>query len=393
MASTNPVVVVHGIQGSWLKDEYPVDYQDSILWTGILRKNFGALHLHELDATVDAVPTRLVHPHQAVPLIYESLVDEIREELEDDHPYVYVFTYDWRKDNRVAAAELGRFVERVLHIASVHERKKAARAPKKVNLIGHSMGGLVIKWYVTRVLNAQQAGRMIDKVITIATPYRGSLKAVEALLPGARNLFGVENQKSMRHSARTMPGIYQLLPSWPEAVVSSETGRNLPIFKSENWQTSLVKALRKRFDKTFFPRMLADAKAFTTAVSQPWSEALRRRIFVVCGVETDTWWQVPVETTKGNRFRFDDARYERPRIAGDKRAVGGDGTLHNVSSERPELPGKAPGKHCLWDKKRRIRDILGGHHANMPNHGRVQDWILSLLELNVHGDAAFESPI
>ena len=143
MASTNPVVVVHGIQGSWLKDEYPVDYQDSVLWTGILKKKFGALHLHELDASVDAVPTRLVYPHQAVPLIYESLVDEIREELEDDHPYVYMFTYDWRKDNRVAAAELGRFVERVLHIAGVHERKKAARAPKKVNLIGHSMGGFV----------------------------------------------------------------------------------------------------------------------------------------------------------------------------------------------------------------------------------------------------------
>ena len=45
MASTNPVIVVHGLQGSWLKDEYPVDYQGSILWTGILRKNFRSLHL------------------------------------------------------------------------------------------------------------------------------------------------------------------------------------------------------------------------------------------------------------------------------------------------------------------------------------------------------------
>ena len=56
MPNTNPVIVVHGVQGSWLKDEYPVDYQNSILWTGILRKNFGSLHLHPLDATVDAEP-------------------------------------------------------------------------------------------------------------------------------------------------------------------------------------------------------------------------------------------------------------------------------------------------------------------------------------------------
>ena len=102
MPNTNPVIVVHGIQGSWLKDEYPVDYQDSILWTGVLRRNFKALHLHPSDLAVDADPSRLVRPHQAIPLIYESLVDEIREELEETHPYIYAFTYDWRKDNRVA---------------------------------------------------------------------------------------------------------------------------------------------------------------------------------------------------------------------------------------------------------------------------------------------------
>ena len=57
MAANSPVIVVHGIQGSWLKDQYPVNYQDSTLWTGILRRNFGALHLHSLDASVDAEPT------------------------------------------------------------------------------------------------------------------------------------------------------------------------------------------------------------------------------------------------------------------------------------------------------------------------------------------------
>ena len=124
MPTTNPVIIVHGIQGSWLKDEYPVDYQRSILWTGILHKKTGSMHLHSMDPSVDAEAKRLVMPHQAVPLIYEALVEEIRDELEETHPYVYVFTYDWRKDNRLAAAELGRFVERMLHIAGVHERGK-----------------------------------------------------------------------------------------------------------------------------------------------------------------------------------------------------------------------------------------------------------------------------
>jgi len=41
--------------------------------------------------------------------VCSSDLDEIRTELHDDHPYVYAFTYDWRKDNRIAAEELKAF--------------------------------------------------------------------------------------------------------------------------------------------------------------------------------------------------------------------------------------------------------------------------------------------
>lgn len=385
MPRMNPVIVVHGIQGSWLKDEYPVDYQNSILWTGILRKKHKALHLHPLDPTVDADAARLVSPHQAVPLIYESLVEEIREELEDEHPYVYMFTYDWRKDNRVSSAELGDFVERVLHVSGVHERGKRAPAPKKVTLIGHNMGGVVIKWFVTKVLTPAKATRLIDKIITIATPYRGSLKAVEALLPGARNLFGFENQKSMRHAARTMPGIYQLLPSWPDAVVRMSDHKPLHIFDPASWQESLVETLRRRFDgPRFFRRMLADARAFATVASRPWPQQLRRRVYIAYGIDTKTWWQVPVDTAQGNRFRFDKVLVD----SGDPNFPGGDGTVHTVSSIKKELTAA----HLQTDRKQ-FKDALAGHHANMPNHSGVQDWVLGFLGLNKYSDAAFESPV
>lgn len=387
MADTNPVIIVHGIQGSWLKDEYPVNYQDSVLWTGILKKDFGSLHLHPLDATVDAEPRRLVRAHQAIPLIYESLTEEIREELKEEHPYVYVFTYDWRKDNRVAAAELGAFVERVLHIAGVHEsgKKPPAAPPKKVTLIGHSMGGLVIKWYATQILGPAKASRTIDQIITLATPYRGSVKAIEALLPGARNLFGVENQKSMRHAARTMPGVYQLLPSWPEATVRRKDGTPLDIFDAKNWQKNLLDSLRERFDDpNFFANRLADARAFTSTVSEPWPKPLARRVYTAIGIDTKTWWQVPVDTGADNFFHFDKVVDE----CGDPRFPGGDGTVHSVSSMRDELK---PSQVKL--DRGELKDVLAGHHANMPNHGGVQDWVLGLLDLNENADSAFESPM
>ena len=40
-----------------------------------------------------------------------------------------------------------------------------------------------------------------------------------------------------------------------------------------------------------------------------------------------------------------------------------------------------------------FKDKLAGHHANMPNHAGIQDWLLGILGLNVHSGAAFESLI
>ena len=76
----NPIIFIHGIQGAWLKDHYPVDYQDEIYWSGIMKKKFGKLHLSSINQTVDSDIDRFIFPHQAVAFVYESIVDELREE-------------------------------------------------------------------------------------------------------------------------------------------------------------------------------------------------------------------------------------------------------------------------------------------------------------------------
>lgn len=370
----NPVIIVHGIQGSWLKDEYPVDYDKAVLWTGILKRNFGAIHLHPTDNTVDRDARRWIRPHQAVPLIYEGIVEEIREEM-DDQPYAYVFTYDWRKDNRLAAQALATFVDRVLQVSGVHERDAGRPAPRQVVLVGHSMGGLVIKWCAIRILPY----RKIAKIITIATPHRGSLKAVEALLPGARNLFGVELRKSMRHSARTLPGIYQLLPSWNRAVVT-KAGEKCNIFKPECWQKSLVEEMKTRYGSDFFPGMLRNASAFSAVIRRPWPEPLRRKFYYAYGVGSDTWVQVSVDTDDDNFFDFKKAE-SNPL---------GDGTVHKDSSICREISSHRSRTHI--DERYTIRDALIGQHANMPNHDKLQDWVLGILKVNPFADHSFESP-
>ncbi len=372
--AVNPVIFVHGIQGAWLKDEYPVDYDKAVVWTGILKKDFDSIHLHSLDETVDAQVSRLIWPHQAVPFIYENIVDEIRNEM-DYQPYAYVFTYDWRKDNRLAAGALSEFIDRVLHIAGIHENAAGRPVPRQVVLIGHSMGGLVIKWCALKITRPGK----IAKIITIATPFRGSLKAVEALLPGARNLFGMEHKKSMRHAARTLPGIYQLLPSWPGAVVDSASGDPMDPFDVASWQKNLVLNLARTYSPEFFPKKLKDALAFSKVVSAPWPKNLQSKAYYAYGIGSETWRQVKVDRKRDNFFMFKDA------VSDDK----GDGTVHSLSSLQSEV---RTGIRTRVDKRHPVRDVFVGQHANMPNHTELQDWILALLKVNAYPEAAFESP-
>ena len=153
----------------------------------------------------------------------------------------------------------------------------------------------------------------------------------------------------------------------------------------KNWQKNLLESLRERFDdRNFFAKRLADARAFSRVVAAPWPKALARRVFTAIGIETKTWWQVPVDTSADNFFHFDKAVED----CGDPRFPAGDGTVHTVSSTRDELKPT----HVKTDRGE-LKDALAGHHANIPNHGGVQDWVLGLLDLNDHAGSAFESPL
>jgi len=219
----------------------------------------------------------------------------------------------------------------------------------------------------------------IAKIITIATPFRGSLKSVEALLPGARNLFGVENKKSMRHASRTLPGLYQLLPSWSDAVVDSRSGDPLDIFDVSNWQKNLVETVAKKYSPDFFPKKLADTKKFLKVMGAQWPKTLAKKVYYAYGIGSDTWRQVKVNQKKDNFFMFNDP------VLDDQ----GDGTVHSLSSIQSEI---SPRTRTYVDTKHPVKDLLAGQHANMPNHQELQDWVLGVLRVNPFAFETFESP-
>ena len=118
----------------------------------------------------------------------------------------FAFPYDWRRDNRVIAKRLE---------ASAMDWLKAWRASSgnadaKLVLIGHSMGGLVARYFI-ECLGGWQVTRTL---MTLGTPHRGSLNAVGFLENGMKKgigPFGLDLSPLLR----SLTSVYQLLPIYP----------------------------------------------------------------------------------------------------------------------------------------------------------------------------------
>lgn len=155
-----------------------------------------------------------------------SIVEALRHDLtkkRDAPTPVFPFGYDWRQDCGRSAVELAQFIGEVLARTALlpHYRKDK---PTKVDLVGHSMGGLVVAKYLR---DQQDAGTPTDavpvrRVVTIGTPFRGSIEAVRKLTTGLGSIGGESPRSREREAARTFPSIYQLLPSYEGAVQPHE---------------------------------------------------------------------------------------------------------------------------------------------------------------------------
>lgn len=115
----------------------------------------------------------------------------------------FEFPYDWRRDNRVAARRLKELSGKWLDA----QRRAGAKDPKLI-LIAHSMGGLVSRYFL-EVLEGWRDTRML---ITFATPFRGSVNALNFISNGLIKRVGPLKLLDLSHMLRSFPSAYQLLP-------------------------------------------------------------------------------------------------------------------------------------------------------------------------------------
>lgn len=408
----NPVIVVPAITATNLRDEYrlPPDR----VWDVALQKEYDRLVMHPDDLRYEASQPARVAADSAFQVIYQELVEELRYNLSASPAApvpVYVFGYDWRQPLAATEARLAAFIDEVIDRTRLlrHYAKAGYAADARVNLIGHSMGGLVIAGYVA----AHGASGKVGKVVTLGTPFRGSCEAALKITVGTAALGDGRPRSREREMSRLTPALYHLLPGYKGAVVTDPLpGRELSLFRPDSWQEGVLETIVSFIEahsptpaKTKGERLAAAAKVFKSLLDA--AAAHRARVeqpilkpqtvpkgdwLCVAGVDVETRVRIRVRDAStspvfdlgkakesGDRANRWDGRGQSPAEAMHT----GDGTVPLPAAvpaflEPERVVCVCPGDFAYWELKDKLLSLpaAGEFHGALPTMDLVHRLIV-----------------
>ncbi|HEU0199093.1 MAG TPA: hypothetical protein VFR86_01535 [Burkholderiaceae bacterium] len=185
---------------------------------------------------------------------------------------LYVFSYDWRQDNVTSARELHRLIEAV--------RRDYGDPALRVDLVAHSMGGLIARYYLrfgTRdVLDGEahpismEGADRVRKLILLGTPNLGSVSSLHAFLTGEPVGLG----RIAPRTLATMPSGYQLFPhplAW-WLIDGEGRPRQDELFDPNTWEQHRWSIFETEPDpalRRYFEHQLERARRFAWMLSAP----------------------------------------------------------------------------------------------------------------------------
>lgn len=341
----NPVILIPGISGSELF------HNGEEIWMNIgkMVTDFGdefldVLAMDEQGQSVEDIEVGDIIREKSIYDIWVNMIEDFESAGYSENQDLFVFPYDWRQDNREIADRLKGLISLVLQQAS----------SQKVDLIVHSMGGLVAKQYLT-----QHGESSVDQLVFVGTPHYGAPKALKVLLYGDQfGIPGILDPKALKRVAHNMSSVYQLLPSllyvedqetyfidWADIDGDGVTGR---------LDFSQTQALIGNFDLN--TQLRDDAHALHTSLDS-WipSPDLQPRThnIIGCGVGTP-----------GTFISFNDNGKKTVLL----RTVGGDETVPLHSARKVAASG--------------VYYIPGATHARMPDNALIRHLVLDILDDN-----------
>jgi pimeloyl-ACP methyl ester carboxylesterase len=425
-----PIIIIPGMLGSRLENKktgkkvwpraHPKEDDLSLPTSPELRKN-----RDDVVATDVVETAKLGFPIPEIK-VYEVLTETLathagykRGDIDDppeggDRDTFYLFAYDWRRDNVETARLLSEKIARL--------KQKLGRPDLRFNLIAHSMGGLIARYYLMyggRDVLEQAGTRVtwegaadIDKLVLVGAPNEGTADALRALVggfpvaeSGLLPLFGTVEAET----AFTMPAAFQLLPHRGSQELFDGALRPVPadLYEVETWRRfgwsifdpsyrrDTPKRMRKqygpgwqaRFDNSLAEReaylkvVLARARLFAEALDRKADLAVPLKVFILAG-DCERTLRSALVVEESGQFRT----LFRPR----KLKLKGTGlTLSEVEGKMFE-PGDgritrrsalAFGRgEAVADKSVLSVAIFGCEiHGDLPNNQTFQDNLLSIL--------------
>lgn len=279
------LIFIPGIKGTKLYDANTV--QNEVLWEDI-RFNFDDFMRLEMTSISNGEYfeedlSTLVKPLHIEPLAYS----EFWRDLKPAYQYKYIFPYDWRLTNEQNGKLLAEFI-------ALLERKSRAvgKGFTHFDFVTHSMGNMPLRYYIK-----EHGMSKIDKVVFVAPPFLGSLDSVSALVVGQGFFF---NKDKIRLLARTLPALFELLPSFNHHAIDLEDSSAIDLWNPDNWQDNLnnTNTPEKKKETEKFLANLISAKKRIDELST-WKNQLsasdKARMRVLVSSEFDTLSSVLIE--------------------------------------------------------------------------------------------------
>jgi len=204
----NPVILIPGITATYLNRDYG---DKSEIWPDVGRLLFSPddSFLNDLVLNIDGtqnpeypiVPGDIIRKMVTVH-VFDRLIEELTNVGYIEGTDLFVFPYDWRLSTESTAVLLKDKIDEILSDTN----------QEKVDIVAHSMGGLVVKKYIK-----DNGEEKIDQLIFLGTPQLGAPKAFKVLMygdnMGYKFLFMNLNKIRSKFMSQNMPSAYELLPS------------------------------------------------------------------------------------------------------------------------------------------------------------------------------------
>lgn len=313
-----PVIIIPGLMGSSLDT---ADGRE--LWPG----SIGALAFSDYqeltDSTLDVRPGRVIDGVAGLDF-YGALVDTLEtaagfRRAQPGQPQrsgelrrYYLFAYDWRQSNILAAAQLHRLIEQI--------RVDFADPDLQVDIIAHSNGGLIARYYLqygptdTRQPDWQpqpwQGGtERIRRLAMLGTPNLGSVISTLRLHEGYKLNVRTIPVSVMVHFAtpyETMP-----MPESRMLIDANGTPMDIDLYDLQTWRGNRWSVFAPEFDGSpalhaVFAAHLETARKFQHALSVPLRDT-RTEIALFGGDCLPTRQRALVEKRQGQLALLADA--------------------------------------------------------------------------------------